>query len=238
MNLFKYIILLIILCSSGIAKSQDQYLITYSGKLLSASMTSRLQNEAADPDMLKAFTEIISGFEVMYSLYIDSRKRESIFIEDREYGLDGPPPFKQLTSYYKADSHFYFEDLFRGKKFKIKDTPKNLNWLITKETLTIGNFTCKKAILKDDPFHTIAWFSEDYPLPFGPYIGNGLPGLVVLLENDYFSIQVKEIKKQAIPAKVVKSMAAFPAKQGISLQEYYKEVKPMLKTMSQENIIN
>jgi GLPGLI family protein len=201
-------------------------------------MNSRLQAEVNDPFLLEAYKELIDGFEVQYSLYIDTEKESAVFLEDKEYGLDGPPPFKHLTTHYKAGESIYFEDLFRGKKFIIKDTPQNLKWNISKETLTIGNFKCKKAALIGDPFKTIVWFTEDYPLAFGPYLGNGLPGLVVLLENDYYSIKVKEIKKENLSSKILKKINSTNTNKGISIKDYHKEAQPILQTMSQENITN
>lgn len=236
--MIRTLILLLLIFGTTSAKSQNQYSITYTGKLLSASFMSRLEKEVQDPFQVKAYAELLNGYEAHYSLHLDAKKGEALFLEDKEYGLDGPPPFKQLVSYYKAGNSLYFEDLFRGKIFKIKDKPQNLKWNISKESIKIGNFTCKKATLLADPFNTVAWFTEDYPLAFGPYFANGLPGLVVLLENEYYSIQVKEIKQVSLSEKITNSMKSMGAKGGISIANYYKEASPILKTMRQETIVN
>lgn len=236
--MIKYLFLFCCIFFTNSIQSQEQYKISYSGKLMSSSMDNRLQKEVTDPFLLEAYKELIAGFEVIYGLYIDVPSGQSIFVEEKEYGLEGPPPFKQLLSYYKTGGNIYFEDLFRGKKFKVKDHVNNLDWVLGKETMSISRFSCKKAVLKDDPFNTIVWYSEDYPLPYGPYIGNGLPGLVVLLENDYYTISVKTIKKEKIPAKLQKQMQAISNRQGITIESYHKEALPILKTMSQETIIN
>lgn len=220
------------------AYAQEQYKITYSASMLSNQMNQRLAKEVADLEYLKAYKQIIQEYEVFYSLFIDTKKGTSILIEEKEYGLDGPPPFKHLFSYYQQGKVLYVEDLFRGKKFNIKDHPDNLKWEFSKEIVKIGAFQCRKASLINDPFHTHVWFSEDFPLAYGPYLGVGLPGLTVLVENDYFSIQVKEITKQPIPARILQRMQDSEKRSGISFENYFKAVTPILKTMSKESLIN
>lgn len=234
------IILVVILAffMNSFTEAKAQLKVVFEGTLLSASMTNRLENEVRDPLYLQAYKDLIGQYQATYGLYIDSENQRSVFIEENEYGLDGPPPFKSLDAFYQTGSQLYFEDLFRGKKFQVKDDPSNLKWDIKKETIQIGQFSCRKAVLRDDPFHTVAWFSEDYPLPYGPSLGVGLPGLVVLLENDYFSLKVKEILKKPMPDKIKNIIDQMAENKGQTLKEYHNSATPMLKKMHEESILN
>lgn len=233
----KILFLILVLCTN-FCVAQDNFRITYSGKLLSASLSNKLMLEVVDKELLEAYKELIGSYEVFYSLYINSVQNESIFIEEKENGLDGPPPFKSLFAYYKSNQSLYFEDLFRGKKFNVKDRPSNLRWDITNSVMQIGQFKCRKATLHQDPYNTVVWFSEQYPLPYGPYLANGLPGLVVLMENDYYSIKINKISKEPTPSTIIKKMEEASKKAGITLTNYYKEVKPLLDIMRNESIVN
>jgi GLPGLI family protein len=218
--------------------AQHQYKITYKGTLLSSSLNARLEQEVNDPVFLQGYKDLIEGFEVQYALYVDVSKGRSILLEQKEIGLDGPPPFKHLFSFYDQAGNLYFEDLFRGKQFKVRDSPAVLQWDVKQEIMKVGNFNCRKAVLKNDPFNTVVWFCEDYPISFGPYIGAKLPGLAVLLENDYYVIKIDKITKEAFSKNIENQMNAAQKKTGISYAKYREQVAPLLKKMKTENIID
>jgi len=56
---------------------------------------------------------------------------------------------------------------------------RSQNWILSDEKKVIGNFSCKKATCTFRGRHYTAWFSEEMPLPFGPWKFNGLPGLII-----------------------------------------------------------
>ncbi|QDP85390.1 GLPGLI family protein [Chryseobacterium sp. SNU WT5] len=64
---------------------------------------------------------------------------------------------------------------------KISDT---LDWQISPEKQRIGEIECQKAYLKYGGRSWVAWFSESIPLQDGPYIFNGLPGLIVKISDE------------------------------------------------------
>lgn len=85
--------------------------------------------------------------------------------------------------------------LMRNRFFiKIED---ELNWKIVDENQKIGELLCQKAELDYGGRHWIAWFAESINLHEGPYVFNGLPGLIVKisdtqLEYDFNLIQLKK----------------------------------------------
>lgn len=84
-----------------------------------------------------------------------------------------------------------------GEIFNIRKVIEIKKWIITKETRKFGEYTCFKAILNDNKTkknETIAWFAPSIPLNIGPLGYYGLPGLIVVLEEDVFLFTLKRIE--------------------------------------------
>lgn len=83
---------------------------------------------------------------------------------------------------------------------KIALTP--LKWELTGEVKKVGKYTCYQAIASERLFsrrgfyynrQVIAWFTPEIPLNFGPKNYIGLPGLVLEIYRDKFSLKAVEI---------------------------------------------
>jgi GLPGLI family protein len=81
-------------------------------------------------------------------------------------------------------------------QFTVEDTWIKIIWEIKKETRQIGKFICKKAIGNFRGRTYIAWFTEEIPLPYGPFKLYGLPGLIIEAEDTekLFSVKMKSIE--------------------------------------------
>ncbi|OAB27750.1 GLPGLI family protein [Flavobacterium fryxellicola] len=81
-------------------------------------------------------------------------------------------------------------------EFTVEDTWLKIDWKIQEDTTKIGNFNCKKAIgeFRDRTF--IVWFTEEIPMPYGPWKLYGLPGLILQAEDKekMFSVKFKSIE--------------------------------------------
>lgn len=53
------------------------------------------------------------------------------------------------------------------------------NWKLQKETKKIGGFNCHKATTKFRGRGYTAWYTNEIPLPYGPWKLQGLPGLIL-----------------------------------------------------------
>ena len=58
-----------------------------------------------------------------------------------------------------------------------------INWEIKNETKTISDYKCQKAIGSFAGRNYIAWFTSEIPISDGPYKFNGLPGLIIKIND-------------------------------------------------------
>ena len=99
---------------------------------------------------------------------------------------------------------------FRNVKSKflngtyVNDNWKKINWIIAQDTMTIGNFKCKKAIGDFRGRKYTVWFTEEIPLPYGPWKLYGLPGVIIEAYDDKneFNAYVKTISIDKIKNKI------------------------------------
>lgn len=77
-----------------------------------------------------------------------------------------------------------------------------LNWDITNKTKKIGNYQCYGATVTEKLYsrkggfyyrHVTAWFTPEIPLNFGPQYFKGLPGLILQIERDDFTLTAIEL---------------------------------------------
>jgi len=65
-----------------------------------------------------------------------------------------------------------------GRNITVEETPK-INWQIVKETKTVKDLNCTKAIANFRGIDWEIWFTNEIPLPYGPWKLQGAPGLIV-----------------------------------------------------------
>ena len=68
-------------------------------------------------------------------------------------------------------------------------------WMLLPDTITILNEPCQKATSFYRGRNIIAWFAKNIPLQQGPWLYNGLPGLIMKVEDtrDQFSFVCREL---------------------------------------------
>ncbi len=83
-----------------------------------------------------------------------------------------------------------------GDDYKITDDRK-MNWKILPETATIGTFKAQKAETTIFGRKWTAWFTTEIPVQDGPYKFQGLPGLIVKIQDKSQShiFELKGVRK-------------------------------------------
>ena len=72
-----------------------------------------------------------------------------------------------------------------GKNYRLTDSFPALEWNTNyAETEKVDTYTCHKATAKYRGATLVAYYTNDIPMPAGPYKFGGLPGLIVLLYNE------------------------------------------------------
>ena len=107
----------------------------------------------------------------------------------------------------EVENHFYVKkDLNQNKVEKIitylgtdylLSIDEKLVWKITSEQKKIGKYKTQKAETNYGGRKWVAWFTTELPFSDGPYIFNGLPGLIISIQdtNDDYSFNLVRVKK-------------------------------------------
>lgn len=187
--------------------------------------------------------------------YLDIYGKQSVFRSESERKSDS---LVEKSGLGLGRNMFFITDLFVKKNLEIGDIQKiiitptmrsrffipiddKLDWKIVNEKQKIGDLYCQKAELDYGGRHWVAWFTESVNLQEGPYIFNGLPGLIIKisdshLDYDFNLVQLRNVKKNDffIP----------PAGQKISwkdfqkmMQNYYEDPFYEMKTSGMKYVV-
>lgn len=126
------------------------------------------------------------------------------YINDSLYNANGQYGFKdyKLTSFIikKKNNNSYQNYEYIGDVNFYKITEKaGQNWKISDSTKTFGSYPVQKAVTEFGGRKWVAWFTQDIPIPYGPYKFNGLPGLIMELYDSKKEYYFKLIRSEKIP---------------------------------------
>lgn len=118
-------------------------------------------------------------------------------------------------TYFKnlKEKRFANKTAIMGKPFLVKDSLPNYNWELSSETKNIGNYTCYKATFTREVENvnmslvngapkevktikvvkTTAWYTPQIPISNGPRDYQGLPGLILEINDGTTTIVCTEI---------------------------------------------
>ena len=105
---------------------------------------------------------------------------------------------------FKNDQLLIYDKVF--KYLFSYEVNKNVVWTLTKETKRINDYLCYKAVGVYGKRTWIAWYTKSIPIPEGPYVFKGLPGLIVSLNDNrntysFQLIYLKNEKREIQPMK-------------------------------------
>lgn len=140
---------------------------------------------------------------------------DSISKENIKKSMDNPVNGRIIINTGKLSSaSFVPEVLFINDKYIVYDkilrsiysfeVNEKIKWNLIPETKIINSYNCKKAIGKYRNKEITAWYTEDIPIPEGPYTFKGLPGLILEAydSKEYFHftiVSLRNITKPILP---------------------------------------
>lgn len=188
----KFLTLIIFVISNTFFDAQN-YRIIYE---LSYKIDSN-SNKMYKKNMILDIDENIESFysqkmyqsDSLYEANIKNGKENSGRLLDYDFSIKKDIEKKELYKYYR---------LSFGNIFKVKEELTKSRWEISNITRKVGDFNCQKAVTDYKGRKWEAWFASEIPLSKGPYIFDGLPGLIILMNDtkNNFIFELTSIKNQ------------------------------------------
>ncbi|AEH00944.1 GLPGLI family protein [Lacinutrix sp. 5H-3-7-4] len=120
-----------------------------------------------------------------------------------------------------VDSLYSSVSLF-NKKYKIKEVLPRINWVIKNKFKNSSIYKCQLATGEFRGRQYSVWFTQDIPLPYGPWKLQGLPGVILEAHDSLNQIifKAKSIKLDTkIDLEEIKYSKAYELKTFIALKK-------------------
>ncbi len=186
---------LTLLTAISIISCQAQTMkVTYSEKL---DLAEKL--ESIDNPMIKQMVLEKAGSPKYYELVsqngISIYQRQSLEDDEVDNGVTMVGSGGEDITYKDHNSNSYVKQTdFMSRGFLIQDALPKHNWEMTDESEKIGEYTCKKALLKrEGKKDIVAWFTSEVPSNEGPRDYYGLPGLILKVKTGTTIIEASNI---------------------------------------------
>lgn len=140
----------------------------------------------------------------------------------------------------RAGSAPYYVNKTLDKTIKISRPLGNIDkipfeWEITNQTKKIGKYNCRQAKITEKLYsreghffnkNVIAWFTPEIPVSFGPKNYNGLPGLILQIEDKAYTLTAVKINLN--PKEDLKINRINEEDKIISETESHKRIEEMM----------
>lgn len=118
------------------------------------------------------------------------------------------PKFQKIVKWNKNDNSLDIFNSLGGINYYEYKTHKTISWVLCNDIKKIGIYSVQKATAKYGGRDWVAWFTNEIPFSYGPYVFNGLPGLILEIydakENYHFIfIQNKNFNKEIDFSKII-----------------------------------
>ncbi|MDR2389934.1 MAG: GLPGLI family protein [Tannerellaceae bacterium] len=234
------LICLLTLLSIGIAFGQTGgkiIKVSYESTPLSPSVLSIMKKQLPDPEQLKSLINVLQKHKGYYSLYIDNKTHESLFVLDSlhsEPGVSSPGQIEFL--YTSPDGEILGEESFMKSTIILKDKLSNIKWDIADETKLVYDYKCRNATIENSPNISV-WFSPEISTNRGPGYFQGLLGLV-FEANDFLSTtyvtEIKNIEQSQFIRELFEKYQQTPSGKTYSLEEFFLLKQNFIKTLKTE----
>lgn len=127
----------------------------------------------------------------------------------------------------------------RATPFIVQDSLSSPNWNILKDTKIISNHLCQKATTNYKGRNYEVWFTYDYPIKNGPWKLNGLPGLILIAQDQkkevYFEateiIKITDNIEDSIGSSKIISSKEYQ----LEIQKTQQDIEERLKALGDRN---
>jgi len=210
------------LYSQNVTKIDDvtyrcEYLITY--QLDSTNVSNKLSET-----MFLLIGSKTSKFLSLTTFLKDSIKEHSKSSSNLQQLMAVPKTAFNHTIFknYPQGKITSTENIFKDY-YKYEEPISLFNWIITNETKTISGYNCQKATATFAGRDYVAWFTNEIPIADGPYKFNGLPGLIVKINDTKNHYEYKLTRFKKITGDI-----------GIAERNYIKTTKKEFKKVKKE----
>jgi len=111
------------------------------------------------------------------------------------------PKFKKIVKWNKGDTSFDFIERLSVNSYQY-NTKKSISWHLHSDSKMIGSYNVQKATAEYGGRKWIAWFTNDIPFPFGPYIFYGAPGLILEVYDEKHDYHFSYTENRNFPQQV------------------------------------
>lgn len=159
-------------------------------KQLDSTLVTKEKKEFIKAIMRNQFNKIFKlEFSENQSLYFEDSKLDTPNNNDFTIkGFDNGVMYKDIK-----ERLFLKKSEIFGKIFLIKDSLKEIKWILKKETKNIGDFLCFKAESHNNGNKIVAWYTLDIPVKNGPDKYGDLPGLILEVDTNKFQLLCAKI---------------------------------------------
>jgi GLPGLI family protein len=208
--------------------------ILYEAEMLPIDYEKKLDNDTI-PEKHKANLRALykTQLKVMYKLIFNKtesffEKQKSMGVEKRTLNFAESKMGKGVYYTNKKEKKIINQKEYAGQEFLVAIPP--FQWNLTQEKKQIGNYICYRATTiryvegRNGKMErkVIAWYTLEIPYNFGPKDYNGLPGLILELQEENLLIKAFKIN---IKPKTQKNIKKPNQGEKIILKEYDSIVK-------------
>ncbi|WP_165605811.1 GLPGLI family protein [Flavivirga aquatica] len=142
--------------------------------------------------------DILNNIKDYYSLYINLKDRSSIYVldstkKDIPKGVGVSLADKIEFTFKSSENKTFKNEWVLNQVFFSEGKVGDIEWELTNEQKTINGLKCFKAKAKEREWMLTAWYTKEIPVSNGPSIYQGLPGLVVWVEDFFRTTEIIEV---------------------------------------------
>ncbi len=208
--------------------------MSYAQKLTICGEIEYAQSTHFSRDFSRDFILKFNNSNSIYKEANISNKKEKIKQTNKDEGqqLNRDVPRNNLNPefFYNDRKSFHFMEVWFDKELLVKEDSLVWEWNLKDEVKKIGEFNCQKATIKFRGREYTAWFTEEIPVPFGPWKFQGLSGIILeVYDNDrVFHIVAKKVKIEKQSNCVIKvDKSKFIS--ALTINQYLKKKVELIK---------